>query len=371
MKYIRRISGFVLASFLCIFSTIAVQAEGNQDQLNTMQQQLQQNNDNIQQKQQEQQAIQQEINNIQQDLNKLNDTISQNEAALKQTQQKIQETNKQIEQKKEEIIKLEDKVLARQGVMKERMVAIQDNDSTNLVVSMIVNSQNIGDFFDRMNAVATILGADKDILKMQQNDLQQIEKDKEAIKQKELALEGEKEKLAKSQAELEANIKKKQEALQTVQAKYNQIASQISQATQENTALQSSMKEVQATIARQQAAAQASKNEQASFTVPNEKAPAGKEFYVTATAYSAEGSPSHEWITSGGYNIHENPSMKLIAVDRSVIPLGKHVWVEGYGEAIAGDTGGDIVGYRIDVLQPSKAAESVWGVRRVKVVVLD
>ena len=42
--------------------------------------------------------------------------------------------------------------------------------------------------------------------------------------------------------------------------------------------------------------------------------------------------------------------MKLIAVDPSVIPLGSRVWVEGYGEAIAADTGGAIKGHKIDVL---------------------
>ncbi len=42
--------------------------------------------------------------------------------------------------------------------------------------------------------------------------------------------------------------------------------------------------------------------------------------------------------------------MKLIAVDPNVIPLGSKVWVEGYGYAIAGDTGGAIKGNKIDIL---------------------
>ena len=42
--------------------------------------------------------------------------------------------------------------------------------------------------------------------------------------------------------------------------------------------------------------------------------------------------------------------MKVIAVDPSVIPLGTKVWVEGYGYAVAGDTGGAIKGNKIDVI---------------------
>ena len=44
----------------------------------------------------------------------------------------------------------------------------------------------------------------------------------------------------------------------------------------------------------------------------------------------------------------------MIAVDPSVIPLGSKVWVEGYGYAIAGDTGGAIKGMKIDLHVPTK-----------------
>ena len=58
--------------------------------------------------------------------------------------------------------------------------------------------------------------------------------------------------------------------------------------------------------------------------------------------------------------------MKLIAVDPSVIPLGTKVWVEGYGEAIAGDTGGAIKGHKIDVLMSSGDQARAWGRKTVK-----
>ena len=63
--------------------------------------------------------------------------------------------------------------------------------------------------------------------------------------------------------------------------------------------------------------------------------------------------------------------MKLIAVDPSVIPLGSKVWVEGYGEAIAGDTGGAIKGHKIDVLMSSGAQARAWGRKTVKVIILN
>lgn len=93
------------------------------------------------------------------------------------------------------------------------------------------------------------------------------------------------------------------------------------------------------------------------------------EFYVEATAYGPD-CAGCSGISAGGHNLKANPNMKLIAVDPRVIPLGSKVWVEGYGYAIAGDTGGAIKGHRIDVLYPSEAKASSWGRKRVKIRVL-
>src|SRR4051812_47842925 len=96
---------------------------------------------------------------------------------------------------------------------------------------------------------------------------------------------------------------------------------------------------------------------------------AAKEFIAEATAYTPQ--ESSRGITAAGYNIHKNPNMKLIAVDPKVIPLGTKVWVEGYGEAIAGDTGGAIKGKKIDVLFPTVKQALQWGRKNVKVRVLN
>src|SRR5581483_3119751 len=39
----------------------------------------------------------------------------------------------------------------------------------------------------------------------------------------------------------------------------------------------------------------------------------------------------------------------VAAVDPSVIPLGTHLTIPGYGEAVAADTGGSIAGARVDL----------------------
>ena len=74
-----------------------------------------------------------------------------------------------------------------------------------------------------------------------------------------------------------------------------------------------------------------------------------KTITVKATAYTAN-CKSCSGITATGLNLKKNPNVKAISVDPKVIPLGTKVHVEGYGEAIAADTGGAIKGKKIDVL---------------------
>ncbi|SFB31540.1 Uncharacterized conserved protein YabE, contains G5 and tandem DUF348 domains [Lentibacillus halodurans] len=95
-----------------------------------------------------------------------------------------------------------------------------------------------------------------------------------------------------------------------------------------------------------------------------------KVLYMNATAYSADclGCDGSGY-TATGINLKENP--KVVSVDPNVIPLGTKVWVEGYGNAIAGDTGGHIGGNRIDLHFKSKSEAESFGRKTVKVKVLD
>ncbi|TJZ40570.1 LysM peptidoglycan-binding domain-containing protein [Priestia megaterium] len=95
-----------------------------------------------------------------------------------------------------------------------------------------------------------------------------------------------------------------------------------------------------------------------------------KEITVEATAYTAY-CAGCSGITATGIDLRSNPNRKVIAVDPRVIPLGSHVYVEGYGEAIAGDTGGAIKGTRVDLFMASQSSALNWGRKTVKLQILD
>ncbi|MCM2533006.1 3D domain-containing protein [Neobacillus pocheonensis] len=94
-----------------------------------------------------------------------------------------------------------------------------------------------------------------------------------------------------------------------------------------------------------------------------------KEITVNASAYTMNCTRC-SGITATGINLKKNPNIKVISVDPKVIPLGTKVYVEGYGYAIAADTGGAMKGYKIDVFIPSQKEALNWGRKTVKVQIL-
>ena len=367
MRFLNRVVSIFVISMILLSTATMVNAE-------TSQVNLQQTSELVDLKEAEKATVSKELQNVQNELAAMENEIAKNRDNLAATELKITETNQLIESKKEEIVILEDKVLARKGVMEERLVSLQQNDSANFVIQILFNSESFNDLIQRATAASTLLNADKELFEKQKNDLEKIELEKAEIDIQEKILNEQYQSLAASQADLEQSLQKRQEALSIVQGKYNAISNELAMAEEQKEAIERQIAQAQEKLKREQQDA-AAKSQQATNAVhtyasnnASDNVSGTREFYATATAYSHEESSTGR--TAMGYNIKADPNMKLIAVDPSVIPLGSRVWVEGYGEAIAGDTGGAIKGHKIDVLMPSGAAARSWGRKTVKVVVL-
>lgn len=94
-----------------------------------------------------------------------------------------------------------------------------------------------------------------------------------------------------------------------------------------------------------------------------------KAIEVKATAYCACTVCCGRY--ANGYTYLGLPAERgVIAVDPQIIPLGTRVYVEGYGPAIAADTGGAIKRNRIDVCFNTHEEAVAWGVKNLKVYLL-
>ncbi|MGE5453695.1 MAG: 3D domain-containing protein [Methylocystaceae bacterium] len=89
---------------------------------------------------------------------------------------------------------------------------------------------------------------------------------------------------------------------------------------------------------------------------------------MLATAYDPGPASNGKW---AGISYLGNPlEYGIVAVDPNVIPLGSHLYIEGYGDGYAADTGGAIKGNRIDLCFNTYQEAMDFGMKNVQVTIL-
>lgn len=97
------------------------------------------------------------------------------------------------------------------------------------------------------------------------------------------------------------------------------------------------------------------------------KAATANELICSATAYTA----SSGSLTASGRVVERNQNgISTVSVDKNVIPFGTYLYIEGYGYAVAADTGSAVKGNEVDVYFGSSNECYNWGRQTVKVTVL-
>jgi len=208
--------------------------------------------------------------------------------------------------------------------------------------------------------------AQEEVKAKEEEKAREIAKAKEEAKAREIAKAKEEEKAREI-----AKAKEEEKAREIAKAKEEAKAREIAKAKEEEKAREiAKAKEEEKAREIAKAKEEAKVKEESKNNIQSAK----RELTVVATAYTADPSENGTYggrvLTAMGHDLTANPNMRIIAVDPKVIPLGSKVWVEGYGEAIAGDTGSAIKGNRIDVLMGSKSKAMNWGRQTVKVKIL-
>ncbi len=92
-------------------------------------------------------------------------------------------------------------------------------------------------------------------------------------------------------------------------------------------------------------------------SVPPPPPAVGTKMTVSSTGYCLQGNTATGVPTSPG----------VVAVDPATIPLGTRMYVPGYGEGVAADTGSAVKGRTIDVWFKSCAKAAAWGRKTVTI----
>jgi 3D (Asp-Asp-Asp) domain-containing protein len=95
------------------------------------------------------------------------------------------------------------------------------------------------------------------------------------------------------------------------------------------------------------------------------------EWEMTATAYYAFGSGGNDINGNGITALGLRARKGIVAVDPRIIPLGTRLYIPGYGEALAADTGGWIKNYRVDLCFETLEDCYKFGRRKIRVYLVE
>ena len=333
--------------------------------------------------------VNQEIQNFQAQLDSKLAQANKIYSQAQEAQQKVNQSKSKITELETGISETENDVVQLKASVAKQMRAMQANGGGTLsYIDIVASSKNLSDMIMRLTNLHVVLTAESDQAKSL------IEKE-ESLKTMKVKLEESQETLVKNQNDYQGQVDALQSNISGLKDKISsnkQLLSEMqAKAASEQKARDEALAKSVADVKAKAAAKAATKAEQektkdssssesnnsvstqtpadtnSNTTTNNNNSSSttsgGRTLNVEATAYALNG------ITATGIDLSKNPI--CIAVDPSVIPLNSLVEVPGYGIAIAGDTGGAIVGNIIDVHFPSNDQAIAWGRKNIQITVLS
>ena len=331
-------------------------------------------------------------------------------AQIDATEESQIETQAAIEAQKEVIA-------SRKEQLKTRLVALQTSDATTNQILMLLDSENFADFISRAYVVGQLQAADNEQIETAISEEEkltaleeQLAEEIQTVKAAESRLKSESTALAAELTSLKGILSENQNVLSQVKTEYAdeaaRLAAEEAQAKADAAAAEAAAKAAEeqqiaesSSAVAESASSTASASVQESAVASSATAPVsqitdssvasvetapvvtittpavtetpaaqGKTLVVSATAYSRHEAGLSNF-TATGIDLSVNPM--VIAVDPSVIPLGSLVSVPGYGIAIAGDTGGAIVGNKIDLHMEDLNAALSFGRQTLTITILQ
>ena len=336
-----------------------------------------------------------EITKLNNEIESINIELEKNNSEIKDTEIEIENINKKIDDAKVEIEE-------RENTMDKRLRSMYKTNMASSMIAYIITSDNIFDLFYRVQAMSKLLSVDKEIIseineKKTQlaEDAKVIEEKQENLKKLRTSIENDLNEVDKKKQEQESVLSdlnaRKEEIMDIIEANevnlishslsiINSGSSSISDIKNALNNLNSMLPQLNSTYAinlAEEAIASgnnqileyealiAEENSQSNITPEtndNSNESNLSTFTMSATAYTGGG------LTAMGIKPVRDPNgLSTVSVDPSVIPLGSKVYVEGYGYAIASDTGGAIKGNKIDLYMNTLQDCYAFGRRTVTV----
>jgi len=280
-----------------------------------------------------------ETDRLAKDLVAIESEINQTLARLEEITNNSEKIKESIEEQTSKINYLSNQLKEKKKVLSQRIRSIYINGRINNIDALL-SSRDFTDFLHRAELTKKVVESDAELVKtireqkqiLSQN-LEQLVKTKAKLDSLARELNERKSRLEKARSEKEAKLAAAGNKREELERESEQVLNKIEEINPPD-------------------------NTNVKHT--------GKFLIMIATAYSPE-EPGLSDTTATGLKAQRG----ICAVDPSFIPLGTRLYVEGYGYALAADTGSAIKGNRIDLCFDTLEEALSYGMKKVKVEILE
>lgn len=271
-------------------------------------------------------ASETEIENIKNQL----DSLDQELAVLKD----------QLEELDKEREKLDKSIKEKKFILGEKIIFSYKYGNNN-VARFIIGARDLNEVVNNIYLFKNIMSSEAEIIEQLRFEREEYDRICRKSEEKKAEIEGTKDSITTEKQQLEKSLAENKVLLEKVKGEKSEI--------------QGLLNEIRKRIAQIQPPG---------LTLVGE-------WDVVATAYYAFGKGGNDINGNGITAIGLRARKGIIAVDPRVIPLGTRIYIPGYGEALAADTGGWIKGNRVDLCFESREECYRYGRRRIKIYLIE
>jgi len=275
---------------------------------------------------------------------KLLEEIISSEAEVQIKQEQIQSFNRDLQnfeieleglyQKRKE---LKDSIKKRQELLVDRIVYTYKYGNDE-VTKFILSAKNLNEVVNNLYLFKNIMERDAQLIEQYRYDKEQYDRISRKSEEKKKEIEQLKQTIILEEEKLKKSIAKNRALLEQVKGERSEV--------------QNLLAEIKKRIEKIQ---------------PSGLKLIGEWEMVATAYYSGGGGLNGNGITAIGFRVRKG----IVAVDPKVIPLGTRLYIPGYGEALAADTGGWIKGNRIDLAFESLEECYRYGRRKIRVYLVE
>lgn len=267
-----------------------------------------------------------EIENIENRLESLNEELEILEDQLEKLDKTRKELIKSIEEKRE--------------LLAEKIIFTYKYGNNN-VARIIIGARDLNEVVNNIYLFRNIMSREAEIIEQFRLEKEEYDRICRKSEEKKIEIESTKESITTEQQQLEKSLAENKVLMEGIKGEKSEI--------------QSLLGEIRSRIAQIQPPG---------LTLVGE-------WDMVATAYYAFGKGGNDINGNGITAIGLRARKGIVAVDPRIIPLGTKLYIPGYGEALAADTGGWIKGDRVDLCFESLEECYRYGRRRIRIYLIE